>query len=65
MFDSSGMLTSCRAVVISADLSAAGLQSGCASFSRAATPATWGAAIEVPLRNLKFSPGVVETASGV
>jgi len=37
-----------NAVVISADLMAAGDQSGCCCLSSAATPATCGLAIEVP-----------------
>jgi hypothetical protein len=36
------------AVVMIADLMAAGDQSGCELFSKAATPLRWGHAIEVP-----------------
>lgn len=36
-----------------ADLMAAGLQSGCAPFNKAATPATCGHAIDVPESTLK------------
>jgi hypothetical protein len=41
-------------VVISADLIAAGLQSGWAPFSNAATPLIWGHDIDVPAVIQKF-----------
>ena len=44
------------ALVISADLIAIGDQPGWRSFSRAATPATCGDDIEVPLRRLNERP---------
>jgi hypothetical protein len=37
-----------HALVISADLTAIGVQSGCLAATSAARPATWGAAIDVP-----------------
>src|ERR1044071_1760999 len=42
--------------VINADLIIIGVQSGCRSFSSAASPATCGADIDVPLYRLKDSP---------
>ncbi|PON57783.1 hypothetical protein PanWU01x14_171450 [Parasponia andersonii] len=45
-------LSTVLAVVIMADLMAAGLQSGWADLSRAAAPPTWGQAIDVPDRML-------------
>uniref|UniRef100_A0A7C8Z953 Uncharacterized protein n=1 Tax=Opuntia streptacantha TaxID=393608 RepID=A0A7C8Z953_OPUST len=41
-------LSSGFAVVIIADLIAAGLQVGCAALRRAATPEAWGHAMDVP-----------------
>ncbi len=61
----SSLTTLCRPVVISADLIAAGVQSGCASRSSAATPATCGTDIDVPLRYWKFSPRTPFATSGV
>ena len=46
----SAVTTSWRAVVMMAERKTSGVQSGCASASSAATPATCGAAIEVPER---------------
>ena len=52
-------------MVIRADFRTEGDHSGCASFSRAATPATCGTAIDVPVRKPKFSPELEFAASGV
>lgn len=48
-------LSSIVAVVMSADRTMAGVQSGCFFFSNAATPATCGHAMEVPETMLKLA----------
>src|SRR5210317_1974628 len=53
-----------RDVVMSADLTTVGDQVGCAWRISAATPATCGVDIDVPLRYAKFSPGVEYAESG-
>ncbi|CAA7398706.1 unnamed protein product [Spirodela intermedia] len=46
--DSSWIAAAAEAVVISADFISPGAQLGCAAFTSAATPDTWGQAMEVP-----------------
>src|SRR5262245_66583298 len=55
-------------VVIRADLIIIGDQVGCSCFSKAATPATCGVDIDVPLKRLKsrlFCAGVCATAARI